>query len=230
MHITILTLFPQMFPGPLGHSIIGRAIKQKFVDLTMINIRDFSKDSYQSVDDKPYGGGQGMVMRIDIADKAITHAKSLYPDKKPFVILLDPQGVPYKQSHASNLTKKEHLIFFCSHYEGIDERIRSLVDQEISLGDYVLTGGELPAMVIIDSVVRLLPGVLPKEQSPKEESFTTSPNLLEYPHYTKPQSYKGTTVPEILLSGNHKEIQKWRDNESKKRTKERRPDLATHIR
>ena len=227
MHITILTLFPDMFPGPLGHSIIGRATKQGHIDLTVINIRDFATDAYQSVDDRPYGGGAGMVMRVDIADKAITHARSLHPDCPSTVVLLDPQGKQYKEQNALDLSDKKHLIFFCAHYEGIDERIRSLVDQEISIGDYILTGGELPAMVVIDSIVRLIPGVLPKEASPKDESFTTDPNLLEYPHYTKPQEYHDVRVPDVLLSGNHKEIKEWREQESQKRTKLRRPDLLS---
>lgn len=228
MFITILTLFPQMFQGPFEHSVIGRAIKKGILTLKFINIRDFTKDSYKTVDDHPYGGGVGMILKVDVVDRAIAHAKSLYPDKKPFVILLDPQGKPYRQADAKTLSKKDHLIFFCGHYEGIDERIRSLVDAEYSIGDYVLTGGEIPAMVMVDSIVRLIPGVLGKPESPINESFSDQ-NLLEGPQYTNPQTYKDMGVPPILLSGNHKKIEEWRKKESLKATKLRRPDLFSKI-
>jgi len=225
MIITILTLFPQMFEGPFESSIIGRAIKKGILTITHINIRDFATDSYKTVDDHPYGGGAGMVMKVDVADRAIQHAKSLHPDCTPYVILLDPQGKPYKQADAMALSHKEHLIFFCAHYEGIDERIRTLVDAEFSIGDYILTGGEIPAMVMIDNIVRLIPGVLGKAESSVYESFS-DPNLLEGPQYTNPQSYKGLDVPPVLLSGNHKKIEEWRNEEALKITKLRRPDMV----
>ena len=225
MHVTILTLFPQMFEGPFASSIISRAQKQKIISLRFVNIRDFAEDTYKTVDNHPYGGGVGMVMKVDVADRAIQYAKSLQPDTTPFVILLDPQGKQYKQADAHMLSQKKHVIFFCGHYEGVDQRIRALVDAEYSIGDYVLTGGEIPAMVMIDSIVRLIPGVLGKPESPINESFT-EPNLLEGPQYTSPQSYKGFTVPPILLSGDHKKIQLWRKTEALKVTRLRRPDLT----
>jgi len=222
--ITILTLFPDMFSGPFDSSMIGRAVSKGTIKLNYVNIRDFAADKYKTVDDHPYGGGVGMVMKVDVADRAITYAKSLYPDRKPYVILPDPQGKPYKQKDAQLLSGKEHLIFFCAHYEGIDQRIRTLVDAEFSIGDYILTGGEIPAMVLVDSIVRLIPGVLGKPESPLQESFS-DPDLLEGPQYTAPQSYKGLDVPPILLSGNHKEIEIWRKKEAMARTRILRKDL-----
>lgn len=177
------------------------------------------------VDDRPYGGGNGMILRVDVAERALAAAKKTCPDMTPYTVLLDPQGVPYTQSHAVKLSHKEHLILFCGHYEGIDERIRMLVDEEISIGDYILTCGEIPAMVIADSVIRLLPGVLTKKGATFEESFSDNPNLLEYPQYTRPDIYKNKKVPAILLSGNHAKIQAWRTRERTKRTIKRRPDL-----
>ncbi|HCM82313.1 TPA: tRNA (guanosine(37)-N1)-methyltransferase TrmD [Patescibacteria group bacterium] len=227
MHITILTLFPNMFEGPFASSIISRAIKQKIITIQYINIRDFSQDKYKTVDEHPYGGGAGMVMKVDVADRAIAYAKSQYPKKKSCVVLLDPQGKQYKQADAQILSGYEHLIFFCAHYEGIDERIRTFVDAEYSIGDYILTGGEIPAMVLVDSIVRLIPGVLGKPESPKNESFS-DPNLLEGPQYTNPQSYNGMNVPTILLSGNHKKIEEWKKEEAIKTTTLRRSDLG-HI-
>jgi tRNA (guanine37-N1)-methyltransferase len=224
MHITILTLFPAMFKGPFDSSIISRAIKQDRVTIQYVNVRDFAKDNYKTVDDRPYGGGVGMIMKVDVADRAITHAKSLYPEKKPCVILLDPQGKQYKQKDAQVLSEKEHLIFFCAHYEGIDQRIRQLADAEFSIGDYILTGGEIPAMVMVDSIIRLIPGVLGKPESPVQESFS-NPNLLEGPQYTNPQVYNGREVPAVLLSGNHKKIEEWRKEEAKITTKLQRPDM-----
>lgn len=224
MYITILTLFPQMFESPFASSIVNRAMKQQMITLQYINIRDFALDSYKTVDDHPYGGGVGMVMKVDVADRAIQHAKALHLDIPPYVILLDPQGKQYTQKDAQTLSQKQHLIFFCGHYEGVDERIRTLVDREYSIGDYILTGGEIPAMVIVDSIVRLIPGVLGKLESPLCESFT-NPNLLEYPQYTNPQSYNGMEVPPVLLSGNHKKIEEWRKEKAIETTKRRRSDL-----
>lgn len=213
-----------MFEGPFSSSIVSRAVKEHKVTLNFINIRDFASDSYKTVDDTPYGGGVGMIMKVDVADRAIAHAKSLYPNKKSHVILLDPQGKQYKQADAQLLSEKEHLIFFCAHYEGIDQRIRTLVDAQYSIGDYILTGGEIPAMVMVDSIVRLIPGVLGKPESPIQESFS-DPNLLEEPQYTNPQTYNGMEVPAVLLSGNHKKIEDWRKKEAKKATKLQRPDM-----
>jgi tRNA (guanine37-N1)-methyltransferase len=224
MKITILTLFPEMFTGVFDYSMIGRAVKNNLIDIQFINIRDFATDAYKTVDDHPYGGGVGMIMKVDVADRAITHAKSLYPDLSSRVILLDPQGAQYKQAEAKALSTYDHLIFFCPRYEGIDERIRTLVDAEFSIGDYILTGGEIPAMVIVDSVVRLIPGVLGKKESPIEESFS-NPNLLEGPQYTNPQTYKGTDVPAVLLSGDHKKIKEWKEKQATLITSSKRPDL-----
>jgi tRNA (guanine37-N1)-methyltransferase len=219
MKITILTLFPESFLGFLDSSIIGRARKNNLVEIKTVNLRDFATDDHGTVDDKPYGGGAGMVLRVDVVKKALDSLKT----PTSTIILLTPQGQVFKQSLAKDLSQKEHLILICGHYEGFDERIRSLVDLELSIGDYVLTGGELPAAVLTDCVVRLILGVVGKEESLEEESF--SQNLLEYPHYTRPEEFGGQKVPDVLLSGHHAEIKKWRAEQSKQRTKERRPDL-----
>lgn len=218
MKIDILTLFPDMFKGVFDESIIKRAIFEKKVEINIINFRDFTKDPHNKVDDTPYGGGAGMVL---MPQPIFDCVKSL---KTPFskVILLTPDGISYKQGIAYNLCKEKHLILICGHYEGFDERIRSLCDMELSIGDYVLTGGEIPAMVIVDSVVRLLPGVI-NEESSNNDSFNN--NLLDYPTYTKPRVYEGMKVPEVLLSGDHKKIAEYRMQESIKKTKLRRPDL-----
>jgi tRNA (guanine37-N1)-methyltransferase len=218
MKIDIITLFPKLFDSVFSESLIARAQKQSIVEINLVNLRNFSQDKYGSVDDKPFGGGPGMVMKVDVVDRAL---KSLNSGHK---ILLTPQGQPFKQALAQKLSKQNHLILLCGHYEGYDERIRSLVDEEISIGDYVLTGGEIPAMVIVDTVVRLLPGVVGKVDSLTEESF--SQNSLEYPQYTRPEDYQGKKVPPVLLSGNHAEIKKWRQEQSKLRTYTRRPDLC----
>ncbi len=223
MKITILTLFPDMFAGPFDASIIKRAKEKGIVDISLVNIRDFAQDRYKTVDDHPYGGGVGMILRVDVVDRALQNAKCQMTNAKCKTILLDPQGIPYTQAKARELSTFDHLIFICGHYEGVDERIRSLVDEEISIGDYVLTGGEIPAMVIVDSVVRLLPGTLTKPHATIDESF--SENVLEYPQYTRPEEYKDRKVPDVLLSGNHKEIEKWKKEQSRKRTRTRRPDL-----
>lgn len=225
MRVDIITLFPDFFESFKSHSIIARAIKSGKLELHTHNLRDQAKDSYGSVDDHPYGGGPGMVLRVDVVVPAIQAVKLQSPDSS--VILMTPQGKKYSQSLATTLSKEKGLILVCGHYEGFDERIRDYVDSEISIGDYVLTGGELAAMVITDSVARLLPGVLGDDASSHEESH--SEGLLEYPHYTRPLEYDGKTVPEILTSGNHKLIEEWRKNESLTRTKIRRPDLMSKI-
>ncbi|EKD87259.1 MAG: hypothetical protein ACD_36C00174G0007 [uncultured bacterium] len=217
MNITILTLFPDMIRSALNHSIIKRALSAGILKITLVNIRDFTTDSYKSVDDHPYGGGVGMIMRVDVIDRALQNQRG----KK---ILLDPQGKQFTQSTARKLSKLETIILICGHYEGVDERVRSIVDEQISIGDYVLTGGEIPALVVVDSVARLIPGVLSKEEATIHESF--SPKLLEYPQYTRPDEYKGMSVPDILKGGNHAQIAKWRIEQAKKKTLSRRPDLG----
>lgn len=222
MKITILTLFPDMFSGFLTQSILGRAQKNGLLNIETVNLRDWGVGKHKQVDDTPYGGGAGMVLKVDVVAKAIQSLKSENPKAK--VILMTPQGQPFSQKLAQDLaSSKKDLILICGHYEGFDERIRNYVDEEISIGDYVLTGGELAAAVVADAVVRLLPGTLGKDESSIDESF--SQNLLEYPHYTRPEEYEGEKVPEILLSGNHAEISRWREKESLERTKKRRPDL-----
>lgn len=218
MKFNVLTLFPEMFE-PIKQSILGRAVEKNLISLNLINIRDFSKDKHKKVDDTPYGGGAGMVIKPDVVYDAY---KSIQ-NKNAKVIYLSPQGAVLNQKKVESLSKEEHLILLCGHYEGIDQRvIEEIVDEEISIGDYVLTGGEIPAMVLIDSVSRYVEGVLTNE-SIKEESFTN--NLLEYPQYTRPETFLGRNVPEVLLSGHHENIRKWRENESKKITKKKRPDL-----
>ena len=219
MKISILSLFPHMFDGFLNESIIKRAIEDKKVELEIIDFRDYTDDPHKKVDDTPYGGGAGMVLACQPIFDCVEAIKT--PDSK--VIIMTPSGVPYKQKMAYDLSNEKHLIIICGHYEGFDERILSLADMEISIGDYVLTGGELPAMVITDSIVRLIPGVI-NERSHIEDSFNDN-FLLDYPTYTKPADYKGMKVPEILLSGDHKKIDEWRYQEALKKTQERRPDL-----
>ena len=219
MQFDVLTLFPEMF-SILDESIIGRAKKNKKIDINIVNIRDFSKNKHNKVDDTPYGGGAGMVMMPDVVYRAYN---SLENKENAKVIYMSPQGKKLNQEKVKELSKENHLIILCGHYEGIDQRVLDkIVDEEISIGDYVLTGGELPAMVLIDSVSRYVEGVLNKE-SIKEESF--SENLLEYPQYTRPEVFEGEKVPEVLLSGNHKEIDKWRKEKSLEITKKKRPDL-----
>lgn len=226
MRIDILTLFPNMFTGPFSESIIHRAVQKGLLHINIINIRDFSTDKHNKVDDYPYGGGAGMVMKPEPLFAAIEWAHDnakTAPDRRR-TLLMTPQGQVFDQAKARFLSQFEHLIIVCGHYEGVDERVRqSLITDEISIGDYVLTGGEIPAMVVTDAVARLVPGVLGTENSLAEESF--SEGLLEYPQYTRPEKFRGMLVPEILLSGNHKEIRKWRRKESLKRTLLRRPDL-----
>ena len=218
MKIDILTLFPSMFDGFLKESIIGRAISNDKVTINVHNIRDYSLDKHKKVDDYGYGGGAGMVLMPQPIFDAVDAIKT--PDS--YVILMTPQGVKYTQSEAKELITKKHIIIICGHYEGFDERIRSLADIEYSIGDYILTGGELPSMVITDSIVRLIDGVITKESYEKD---TFEDNLLDYPVYTHPVEYRGMKVPDVLLSGHHENINKWRREEQIKRTKIRRPDL-----
>ena len=218
MKFDVLTLFPEMFEA-LNQSIIGRAKEKNLIEINLINIRDFSKDKHKKVDDTPYGGGAGMVMKADVVYDAYKSIK----DENAKVIYMSPQGKTLNQSKVEELSKEEHLIILCGHYEGIDQRvIDKIVDEEISIGDYVLTGGEIPAMVLIDSVSRYNEGVLSKE-SIEEESFSIG--LLEYPQYTRPETFEGVKVPDVLLSGNHQNIDKWRKEQSLKITAIKRPDL-----
>lgn len=218
MKISILTLFPNMFEGVFSESIIKRAIEEKKLQIEIINFRDYTNDPHNKVDDTPYGGGAGMVLSCQPIFDCVESIKTEYSK----VILLTPAGTPYKQKTAYSLAEEKHLIIICGHYEGFDERITTLVDYEVSLGDYVLTGGEIPAMALVDSITRLLPGVI-TEESHEFDSFNN--NLLDYPTYTKPADFRGMKVPEVLLSGHHENIRKYRYEESLKRTKERRPDL-----
>ena len=218
MCFDVLTLFPEMF-SCLNESIIGRANKNKQININLVNIRDFAKNKHNKVDDTPYGGGAGMVMMPDVVYRAYQSLES----KDAKVIYMSPQGKSLNQKKVVELSKEKHLIILCGHYEGIDQRVLDkIVDEEISIGDYVLTGGELPAMVLIDSVSRYVEGVL-SEDSIKEESF--SQGLLEYPQYTRPEIFEGMKVPEVLLSGNHKKINEWRKEQSLEMTKKKRPDL-----
>ena len=218
MKFDVLTLFPDMFKS-LEESIIGRAKEKGLIEINLINIRDFSKDKHKKVDDTPYGGGAGMVIKPDVVYDAYSSIKSEYAK----VIYLSPQGKALNQDKVKELSKENHLILLCGHYEGIDQRVLDeIVDEEISIGDYVLTGGELPAMVLIDSVSRYVEGVL-NDESTKEESFSNK--LLEYPQYTRPEEFRGRKVPEVLISGHHENIKKWREQKSLEITKLKRPDL-----
>lgn len=219
MKIDILTLFPEMFENIFSSSIIKRAQDEQKVVINTINFRDYSKDPHHKVDDTPYGGGDGMVLTCQPIFDCVETLKT----EKSKVILLTPDGTKYEQKLAYNLSEEEHLIIICGHYEGFDERIRTLADLELSIGDYVLTGGEYASLVIVDSIVRLIPGVI-KESSHQNESFNE--NLLDYPNYTKPREFRGMEVPEVLVSGDHKKIAEYRKNESIKKTQLRRPDMT----
>ena len=224
MEFYILTLFPEMFAGPFSSSIIGRARESGILRVELINIRDFSQNKHRTVDDAPYGGGAGMVIQPGPVFRALEHVTAVLGHDPGRVVLLCPQGRPFDQAYAADLAAEESVVLICGHYEGIDERVReALVTDEISIGDYVLTGGELPAMVVVDAVARLVPGVLGEAGSAVEESF--SGGLLEYPQYTRPREFGGMGVPEILLSGHHEEIRKWRRRQSLLRTLAARPDL-----
>jgi len=221
MRIDIITIFPEIFT-PLEKSIVKRAREAGRVEIVVHNLRDFTSDFHRTVDDAPYGGGAGMVMKIEPLFEALTKIRGEAPEDA-HVLLTSPQGKVFSQSMAARLSEMKRLIVICGHYEGVDERVaRHLCDEEVSIGDYVLTGGELPAMVMVDSVVRLLPGVI-DEESLKSESF--SGNMLDFPQYTRPRDFKGWTVPDVLLSGNHKEIERWRREKALEKTREKRPDL-----
>ena len=222
-----LTLFPGMFESPLSESILKKAQERKHVEIVVHDIRDFAQDRHRVVDDTPYGGGGGMVMKAEPVVRAIESVKVSHPSAR--VLLMTPQGILLTQDHVSRLAQFQHLTLICGRYEGIDERVRlGFIDEEISIGDYVLTGGELAAMVLIDAVSRQIPGVLGHEEAAREDSF--SHGLLEYPQYTKPRDFRGLRVPEVLISGNHQEIQRWRRKESIRRTRLRRPDLLEKVR
>lgn len=224
MNFTVLTLFKDMIENAMNCSITGRAISEGKISLTTVDIRDFSTDKHRHVDDYPYGGGAGMLMGPEPVYKACEYARSLSSEGSVKLIYLSPQGKVFSQKMAKELAKEDNLIFLCGHYEGIDERVLEMeVDEYVSIGDYVLTGGELPALVMMDTISRLVPGVLNNDMSASDESFEN--NLLEYPQYTRPPVFMGREVPEVLLSGNHAKIAEFRHNEAVKRTKERRPDL-----
>jgi len=221
MRIDILTLFPEIFPGPLGESIIGRAAEQNLIQINAVDLRQYTHDLRGTVDDKPYGGGPGMLMKVEPLFEAVEALKK----PETVVIYTSPRGKVFDQAMARELSQESHLLIVAGHYEGVDERfVETLVDREISIGDYVLTSGNLAAMVITDAVARLLPGVLGCDESSKDESH--SEGLLEYPQYTRPAEFRGMKVPEILLSGDHGKIKAWRQSESERMTRERRPDLC----
>lgn len=227
MRIDVLTLFPNMFDGPMSESIIGKAIEKELVEIKMTNFRDYTENKHNMVDDYPFGGGAGMLLTAQPIVDSIDAIKKSQPETKKRIILMDPAGKKYDQKLAEELSQEEHLIFICGHYEGFDERIKSHVTDEVSIGDFILTGGELGAMVIIDSVVRLLPETLGNVLSNQTDSFSTG--LLEHPQYTRPRSFRGEEVPEVLLSGNHAKIAEWQEKASLRKTLERRPDLLEKI-
>ncbi len=217
MKITILTLFPEMFQGPFSYSIIKRAQQKKLIKIDLVNIRDFGIGRHKIVDDRPYGGGVGMVLRVDVIDKAITNVKCQMSNVKcrEQIILTDPRGKTFTQDRAGELSKLDHLILIAGHYEGVDERVKEhLVDETLSIGNYVLTGGEIPAMVVVDTVSRLISGVLTKPEATLYESFSHFSTSIEHPQYTRPNTYEGWRVPKILISGNHKEITSWRSKKT----------------
>lgn len=234
MKISILTLFPEMFQGPFQESILKHAQQKDLVEIELINIRDFGQGSHKMVDDTPYGGGIGMVMKVDVLHAALEHTKKEFSQQynnktiKQFTVLLSASGKRFVQQTAKQYSQLDHLILICGHYEGVDARISKYIDEEISIGDFVLTGGEIPAMLITDSVIRLIPGVL-KEGVTDNESFSLANPAgdvsLEYPQFTKPQTYDNQSVPEILSSGNHPKIAEWRSEQSQIKTKKVRPDL-----
>jgi tRNA (guanine37-N1)-methyltransferase len=221
MIFELLTLFPALCDSPFADSILGKAVDKGLIDISAHNLRDWAEGRHQITDDSPYGGGDGMVLKPEPVARALDELRSRGP--RPRVLLMTPQGVPFKQHHAQQLAKEERLVFVCGRYEGFDERIRTLVDDEFSLGDFVLTGGELAAMVMIDAVARLVPGVLGSSGSAVSDSHADG--LLEHPHYTRPAKFRDMVVPEVLLSGNHAAIDRWRRREQLRRTLQRRPDL-----
>ena len=220
MKIDILTLFPEIYPGPLGVSIIGRAVKRGLAKINAVNLRDYADDRRGTVDDRPYGGGPGMLMNVEVLAKAITALRK----PETLVVLTSPRGRRFDQAAARELSGKEHLLLVCGHYEGVDQRlIDSMIDREYSLGDFVMTSGNLAAMAMTDAIIRLLPGALGHDESSQDESFTDG--LLEYPQYTRPPEFRGMAVPEVLLNGDHARIAAWRKKEAERLTRERRPDL-----
>lgn len=237
MKISIITLFPKMVSGFFDESIIKRAVEKKLVEIEIINLRDFAVDEYGSIDDRPYGGGAGMVLRIEPIYTAIQSAISnfQFPISKQTskfkkqiykTILTSPRGNVFNQEKAKEFSKTDHLIIIAGHYEGVDERVAEFIDEEVSIGDFVLTGGEIPAAAIVDSVVRLIPGVLKKEEATVNETFNINKKkLLEYPQYTRPEEFKSLKVPKVLLTGDHKKIEEWRLKKAKEETKKKRPDL-----
>lgn len=227
MKIDVISLFPEMFDGPFGHSILKRACDSGILNIHVTNPRDFALDKHKIVDDTPFGGGSGMVMKPDPLFYAVEHCKQQTLTANRRIILTSPGGATFTQQKAKELAQFDQLIILCGHYEGIDDRIREhVIDESISIGDYVLTGGELPAMVIVDSVARMLPGVLGADDAAQHDSFYNG--LLEYPQYTRPREFRGWEVPEVLLSGDHAKIDRWRRKESLRITLERRPDLLQH--
>ena len=232
--IDILTLFPQMFIGPFSESLLQKGQENGLLDIKIHNLRDFSKDRNRKVDDKPFGGGPGMVLKVEPIYRALKSISALpgkvskqKNNKKPYIIHLSPQGKKLTQPHLKNLITKEHIVLICGHYEGIDQRAVSFVDEEISIGDYVLTGGEIPAMVLIDALARLVPGVVKERESVERDSFFNQ--NLNFSQYTRPASFLGMKVPSVLLSGNHEKIQQWRTNNSSENTCNKRPELINTI-
>ena len=222
MKISIITLFPKMISGFFEESIVKRAVEKNLVEIEIINLRDFAIDDYGTVDDRPYGGGVGMILRVDVIHKAISKIKN----RKSKIVLTSPKGKVFDQKKAQEYSKLDHLIIIAGHYEDVDARVQGLVDEEISMGDFILTGGEIPASAIVDSIVRLLPGVLKKEQATISESFNINgKKILEYPQYTRPEEFMGKKVPEILLKGDHKKIEEWKEEKAIEETKLKRPDL-----
>jgi tRNA (guanine37-N1)-methyltransferase len=224
MIIDIFTLFPDMFGGPFSDSLMARAQEKGLAKINIHDLREFGEGERRTIDDRPYGGGVGMIMKVEPIERAINSVKT----KDSHVILLTPQGRRFNQKIAGELAERKHLVFICGRYEGFDQRIHDhLVDEEISIGDYVMMGGELPAMVIVETTVRLLPGVIAKKEATEKESFATDSNELEHPQYTRPENYKGHLVPKVLLSGDHKKIEAWKKSESLAKTIKNRPDLIS---
>ncbi len=224
MRVFIVTAFPQLLSSPLNESILKRAQKKKLVEIKMVDLRDFTEDRHKQIDDYPYGGGPGMILKPEPFFKAVEHIKTTENLTDPAIILMTPQGETFNQGKAKQLAQCTEIVFLCGHYKGVDERVReNLVTEEISIGDYILTGGELTAMVVVDSVVRLLPGVIGDFESAETDSFEQS--VLDWPHYTRPENFQGMRVPEVLLSGHHGEIEKWRRKKALERTQEQRADL-----
>ncbi len=231
MKISIITLFPKMISGFFEESIVKRAVEKKLVEIEIINLRDFAIDDYGTVDDRPYGGGAGMIIRVDVIHKAISNikyqiSKTQIKNQKEKIILTSPKGKIFDQKKAQEYSKLDKLIIIAGHYEDVDARVQDFVDEEISMGDFILTGGEIPASAIVDSIVRLIPGVLKKDKATINESFNINEKkILEYPQYTRPEEFMGKKVPEVLLKGDHKKIEKWREEKAIEETKLKRPDL-----